>query len=333
MKMMLKRLLSVLVTAMMLVSLVPAAAFAGSGPKMFTGDYSNPDSGFAYIRFGDTTIFGLDWNTNDNVSPADGHYLYETSGGNGFIKFDPDTNTIYMGGINEPGKVLDINMMGEDLSLFIEDENTIAGITVWGDAWGGSLKVTTGMSGKLTAATRGIRIEGENSNSVLTVEQDVTLDLTNSYNDFGAVSVAGTSAASGGIVINGTLAQVDGQTPEIIRTVVPTEVGHYDAATEQWISDGTIDLYTYALGKGEEGRSVLFLLQVELLVGLVVLAMDDVVEAEPQALVVVMGGVLQQRCDFLFSIIVFLVLDECARLANLPSLGQNGTEGMHQHDK
>lgn len=251
MKMMLKRLLSVLVTAMMLVSLVPAAAFAGSGPKMFTGDYSDPDSGFAYIRFGETTIFGIDYNTNENVSPADGHYVYEPSGGNGFIKYDPDTNTIYMGGINEPGKVLDINMMGEDLSLFIEDENTIAGITVWGDAWGGSLKITTGMSGKLTAVQRGIRIEGENSNSVLTVEQGVTLDLTNSYNDFGAVSVAGTSAASGGIVINGTLAQVDGQTPEIIRTVVPTEVGHYDAATEQWISEGTIDLYTYALGKGE----------------------------------------------------------------------------------
>ncbi len=162
-----KKIVSAIIAACVLLSAFPITAFAANGPSQFKfGDYY-----LAYISVYDVETdsgFRL-YDPNAEVSqPPDG------------ISYDLATNTITLDNFKKPTTEIYTNMMGDDLRLTINGECELGRILVYGDGYGGSLTIEG--TGSLTVNAdkknySGISLLAETSDSTLTLGKDVKVNI------------------------------------------------------------------------------------------------------------------------------------------------------------
>ena len=168
-----RRLTALLLSALLLVSLSVPAAFAENGPC--------PSPWFTFLGFtvldenGEPIMETVDgWEQNKQV-PV---YVPETKTEpvNGAV-YDQKTNTLTLTDFNHPNYALFARMMGDDFTLCVKGECSIAKITISGEEWGGSLHISGDglltVNGKKNAES-GVFLAGYYTDKLaFTVEGDV----------------------------------------------------------------------------------------------------------------------------------------------------------------
>ena len=213
-----KKILSIMLVAILLVTLMPIYVFAENGP-MGTITWDGTEYELAYISFytpgesGSTKEVYAQQTTNNNaVSGA---------------TYDKSTNTLTLNNVSTT-QALETNVMGDDFKIKLVGTNKIGQLSVWGDGYGGSLKLTG--TGTLTINEDkndyyyAIRMPAEGSNSKLYVDSTVTLNLYASTN---VIYLYGTTASSNGITFaNGQKISVtkDGSSNNYSYTVEGTSL-------------------------------------------------------------------------------------------------------------
>ncbi len=166
-----KRIIAVLLSALLLISASSLTVFAENGPSdiNWEGDY------WAFIRIYDGkdknySVFSQ--NTADNSAIAGATY-------------DRASNTLTLSDFKHPELNLSTNMMGDDFKLKIEGECELGVIYIWGDMYGGSLDIEG--SGTLTVNADKKKItalvmNAEGSKAKLNFGKDVKVKLYASEN-------------------------------------------------------------------------------------------------------------------------------------------------------
>ena len=166
-----KRIIAVLLSALLLISASSLTVFAENGPSDINwgGDY------WAFIRIYDGkdknySVFSQ--NEADNSAIAGATY-------------DRASNTLTLSDFKHPELNLSTNMMGDDFKLKIEGECELGVIYIWGDMYGGGLDIEG--SGTLTVNAdkknkTAIIMNAEISKAKLNFGKDVKVNLYASGN-------------------------------------------------------------------------------------------------------------------------------------------------------
>ena len=105
------------------------------------------------------------------------------------IRYDSQSNTLYLENCRQPDKCLWINLMGNGFKIHASGENEIAYIICYGFYYGGSITFTGDGSltiNKSLLSDDGIAFNSENSQTCMMVDRDITLDI---YGKQAAVAV------------------------------------------------------------------------------------------------------------------------------------------------
>ncbi|MBQ5995741.1 MAG: S-layer homology domain-containing protein [Clostridia bacterium] len=166
-----KKTLSVLLTVVMLLGLVPMSAFAAeahNGPAdvpwaFISIYYEGEEPGDEHEGTG--AVYSENTVHNDAVAGA---------------TYDLESNTLTLSNYKHPENGLSVNMMGDDFKLEIVGECELCNIAVWGDGWGGSITITG--TGTLTVnkdskIDSAIVLFAESVEASLTVDSNVTVNL------------------------------------------------------------------------------------------------------------------------------------------------------------
>jgi len=163
-----KKVLAVILTAVMLLSLIPVAAFAANnGPA---------DVEWAFI-----SVYYAGKDEPDDK--AYGHVYSEKKAFNNAVPgvtYDKATNTLTLDNYKNKKAAISANMMGDDFTIKVVGECEIAMLAAWGDGWGGSVTITgTGMLtiNEEKLADSAIVFRAEHTASKLTVDNGVTVKL------------------------------------------------------------------------------------------------------------------------------------------------------------
>ena len=172
-----KKALAIMLSIIMLISMMPATVFAGNDNP--AGNNGPADVDWAFIRF----YYDGDGQSSDIGTVYENQTAYNDAVPG--ATYDAASNTLTIDNYRHPENALSVNMMGNDFRLNVVGECELAGITVWGDGWGGSITITG--NGTLTVnenrtIPNAIILNAEYVEASLTVDSDVTLNL---YGDEG----------------------------------------------------------------------------------------------------------------------------------------------------
>ncbi len=158
-----KKTLALALTVVMLLALVPVAAFAANnGP-------ANVDWAYIYVyplTDGDGVSVYESKKTNNSIIPG--------------ISYEKASNTLTLNNYRSAECAVSANMMGDDFKIKVTGNCEIGCIQVYGDGWGGSLTITgngTLSVNKAGLSNTAIVLRAENVKAKLTVDKDVTVKL------------------------------------------------------------------------------------------------------------------------------------------------------------
>ncbi len=135
-----KKLLCVLLSLTLLVPFA-AQAFAENGPfdKNLDGWYPTFLQLTAVDEKGEPVMEIVDgWEVNKSLPLFVNNEAIPQEN----AAYDRAANTLTLTDFSDGSYVLAANMMGDDFTLNLVGDNRLARITVWGDGWGGSLRIT-----------------------------------------------------------------------------------------------------------------------------------------------------------------------------------------------
>ena len=158
-----KKLLSTIITIMLLITLLPIYSLAannGAAPA----DYDIWDVAFISLfdpsgNNSSTDIFAEHKTYNKAVSGA---------------TYDSKTNTLTLKNFKQPKKGISINAMGEDFKLKLSGKNQVGTLSVWGYGWGGNIQITGSGSieiNKNKIVDNAINLYGEGASSQLKIDK------------------------------------------------------------------------------------------------------------------------------------------------------------------
>jgi len=163
-----KKVLAVLLTAVMLITAIHIAAFAANnGPAdvewafisvYYAGEGEPDDKAYDHV-YSEKKAF-------NNAVPG--------------VTYDKATNTLTLDNYKNKKAAISANMMGDDFKINVVGECEIAMLAAWGDGWGGSVTITgTGMLtiNEEKLADSAIVFRAEHTASKLTVDSGVTVKL------------------------------------------------------------------------------------------------------------------------------------------------------------
>ncbi|MBR7033610.1 MAG: S-layer homology domain-containing protein [Clostridia bacterium] len=194
-----KKILSILLSVLMLVSVSATVALAGNGPSEEKWTWENEEGVTETSYYAFAYMIELD----DNGLPVpDGQGLYvskqifsdnEAKNEVPGAVYDRFTNTLTLTDFNQPNYGLSLNMMGDDFKIKVVGECALAGIVSYGDGWGCSIALTgdgtLSVNQKLlTEAGAFVFLPEGAAASCLTVGPDVSLHL---YSENGVVFADG----------------------------------------------------------------------------------------------------------------------------------------------
>ena len=135
-----KRIFAIILAVVMLISVIPFAAFAQNGPSQesFNDGYGDiylawirgqePDKEGNYGEYADIFEFFSGNTAHDDVYPG--------------IRYNRTTNTLTLNEVNAPYLRLFTNVMGDDFKIEVTGTCALGQITVWGDGYGGNVTFT-----------------------------------------------------------------------------------------------------------------------------------------------------------------------------------------------
>ena len=160
-----KRLITLFLAMVMVISLFPTGVMAASG--------KGPSDGYCFIRIekSETEMTHIFFPRAEEA----GTTVEKVSG----FSYDKKTNTLTIKNVKKPKWVLNVNEMGTDFKIKLVGTNELYGVTAWGFGYGGSIEFTG--TGKLTinkdkTRAEAITMYAENSKAVLKVGKKVTLN-------------------------------------------------------------------------------------------------------------------------------------------------------------
>lgn len=155
------RVICIVLTILMCASMVHVTAFAAVLEDDPVGE-NGPSSTAAYVAISD----GFTWKYPYRVKTGAATVL------DGAGSYDAETNTLTLN--NLKGAAIEINKMGEDFKIKLTGQNVLTGgLSVWGDAWGGSANII----GDGTLTTNGITLNAETAPAVLDIGPDVRVSV------------------------------------------------------------------------------------------------------------------------------------------------------------
>ena len=173
-----KKSLAIALTLLLAFGALSVVSFAENGPC---------DEGFAFLRLVELNDDGTSKQNTDGEfvmktlylaehGPFEPRPLDEVDG----AVYDKGTNTLTLTDFDGVKYLLSVNMMGDDFALALKGSSKLGGVTVYGDGWGGSLRVTG--DGTLTVNEKklldsAIAFHPEGIDMTFTVDPDVTLNL------------------------------------------------------------------------------------------------------------------------------------------------------------
>ena len=165
-----KKLLSVVLAAIMMLSVCSVAFAANNGPCPVDEEWGYSPA-FISLWVDDGTDEGAGY----GIYSA-GKLVDEVAG----VTYDTATNTLTLDNFNDPTASLTLNAMGEDFTVEVVGECAIGHITTWGWFWEGS--VTFDGSGTLNINEDGeyyipIVIQGEGTDSGINFGESVTVNI------------------------------------------------------------------------------------------------------------------------------------------------------------
>ncbi|MBR3423740.1 MAG: hypothetical protein IKG80_04550, partial [Clostridia bacterium] len=196
-----KKILSILLSVLMLVSVSATVALAGNGPSEDTWNWEKEDEGttetvyYAYMN-----MVELDDKGDPVTDGEEGPVVYKQIFSDNKVKnevpgavYDRATNTLTLTDFNKPNYGLEMNMMGDDFKIKVVGECALAGVVSWGYGWGCSITLTgdgtLSVNEKLfTEGGAFVFYPEDCGTSVLTVGSDVSVHL---YSENGVFSVFG----------------------------------------------------------------------------------------------------------------------------------------------
>ncbi|MGN1195605.1 MAG: hypothetical protein ACI4SB_08980, partial [Acutalibacteraceae bacterium] len=177
-----KKLLSILLSILVVLTIAPMTAFAGNGPM---GPVTYPDGSsynLAYIKFleideNGNFKFNEDWSCVGYNVFADAQEHNDALNG---AVYDRASNTLTITGLKAENLVLETNCMGDDFSLNVVGDCSIAQIRIWGYGYGGTLNIIG--NGTLSVNSKklydnAIILYPEGSNSSLNFGKNVNVNL------------------------------------------------------------------------------------------------------------------------------------------------------------
>ena len=138
-----KKILGILLSVLMLISLAATVAYAGNGPSeaWMPGEEGEGNYYFAYVCLLEYTDDGkMVW---QNGMPVVRHVYKNNTVLNDVpgAAYDKATNTLTLTNFNQPNYQIEANMMGDDFKIKVVGECALAGFVSYGDGWGCSINV------------------------------------------------------------------------------------------------------------------------------------------------------------------------------------------------
>ena len=195
-----KKILSILLSVLMLVSVSATVALAGNGPAEETWTWENEDGSTETLYLAYMNMVELDDKGNPVTEGEEGPVVFKQIFSDNKVKnevpgavYDRATNTLTLTNFNKPNYGLQMNMMGDDFKIKVVGECALAGVVSYGYGWGCSVTLTG--DGTLTVNEKLFTADGafvfypeDCETSVLTVGPDVSVHL---YSENGVVSAFG----------------------------------------------------------------------------------------------------------------------------------------------
>lgn len=149
MKKITKRVISFLISMVMVISLFPTGVMAASG--------KGPSNGYCYIQ-----IEKSETERSYIFFPKAGESGKKVEKVSGF-SYDKKTNTLTIKNVKKPKWILNVNEMGTDFKIKVVGTNELYGVVVWGYYYGGCVEFTG--TGKLTINKSKTRAEAITMNA------------------------------------------------------------------------------------------------------------------------------------------------------------------------
>ena len=217
-----KKLLSIMISVMLLVTMVPMTAFAENGPSEKTETWGDEVHYYAFINaftpddkgayFGE---YGQPVGENHAVFSENTVHNTALSG----ISYNRETNELTLDD-SAPCVWLSINMMGDDFTIRVDGRVALDGIVVYGDGYGGNLHIKG--NGELTVNENkrfpsAIVMKAEGTDGKVYFGSDVKVKLF--ANEGNVIETEASSNADK----NGAYTFENGMTAEIAKTVYSYE--------------------------------------------------------------------------------------------------------------
>ena len=174
-----KRVLAVALAVVMLMTIIPFAAFAQNGPMP---DQTDGDE-----------VYSLAWIRGVEQDAEFAFFANNTVNNNAYpgISYNKQTNTLTLTNVDAPQLTISANVMGDDFKIAVNGTCALSRITIWGDGYGGNLTFTG--NGTLTVNEEtmydyAILMHAEGTPGQLVFGEDVKVTL---YGEEGAVLTDG----------------------------------------------------------------------------------------------------------------------------------------------
>ena len=186
-----KRIFAITLAVVMLICIIPFAAFAQNGPSQesFNDGYGDiylawirgqePDKEGNYGKYADTFEFFSGNTVHDDVYPG--------------IRYNRTTNTLTLNEVNAPYLRLFTNVMGDDFKIEVTGTCALGQITVWGDGYGGNVTFTGTGTLSVNASENfeyAVLMNAEGTPGQVTFDKNVHINL---FGTKGAVQTCGST--------------------------------------------------------------------------------------------------------------------------------------------
>ena len=168
-----KKTLAIILSLVMIIMLLPVAAFAGDGPKPYDpeDEFSAPAYIYAYELDSEGDISEVSYLVYCNDGESEIQELEDVS-------YDLETNTLTIDNLYYPELAFETNGMGDDFTVKVVGECSVARFAIWGDNYGGSVKFDGTGTIKINEdgySNYAILANAENSETAITFGAFVTI--------------------------------------------------------------------------------------------------------------------------------------------------------------